>query len=160
MISDEFTRYELRTYAMSIKLAAQLKEEKEAAIQSLYDDCSPSTRFYDASTDRWLKTGVNTEDKAIEIIETREMFDKKIKRYMEKIEAFNEALNTLSEAEQNIIKAYYFKNIPSDEASLYGAEDKMCKYIGDMNYKKHVAEKEARKEMLRKSVIEYKSRCS
>jgi hypothetical protein len=164
MISkDFFARYELDNYVLSKQLLKDLKVEKVAVIEHLYDDCSPSTRFYDTDSDRWLKSGVNTEDMAIEIILTREAYDKRIERHEEKVKVFEKALSILTDRERDAIDVQYFRKQDTSGLSketfrkiLAGADRKLSSYLYNQRIEADRRKTEARKEALREQVRQFK----
>jgi hypothetical protein len=155
--------YELRNYASSQRLVDSLIIEKDYAIECLYDDCVAATRFYDRDRDQWLKNGVNTEDMAIEIIETRSIYDNKIERYQKKANLFYQAMQTLTDIEQQVIESHYLPEGKylgmSDEAFmklLREAEGKLISFIHECRNEKKRQEKAAHRESLRKQVKQFK----
>jgi hypothetical protein len=158
-----FILYELRNYALSQRLVDSLITEKDYVIECLYDDCVPATRFYDPDRDQWLKNGVNTEDMALEIIETKELYDKKIERYQKKANLFNQAMESLTDIEQQAIKSCYLhegKHLGlSDDAFnrlLHEAEGKLVNFIYEWRKEQQRKEKAAHKELLIEQVKQFK----
>lgn len=134
--------YELRDYIFSYSILPQIIEERHEVIESLYDDCCPTT-VQPNETGLLVPITVNVEDMAIYIIEKKEGYDKMIKRYEGKAKLFEQAMNLLTDRERQVIQIQYFNRnndsgLSNDYYSqvLHEAEQKLCHSICELQQSK------------------------
>src|SRR4051794_8865508 len=139
----EIGLYELSEYILAYDMLPRIKAEKEEVIQSLYDDCSPTTVKRN-DLDMWVSTSVNVEDMAILIIDRKAEYDIKIQRYQGKAFIFEQAMNSLTDRECDVIQVYYFKRVNDLGLSadffhqlLLEAERKLCSSICELKQDSH-----------------------
>jgi hypothetical protein len=159
-----FGLYELNDYAIAASILEELKAEKEVVVEMLYDEISPKITCPDYELGRWYATTVATDSLALDIIEVKEGFDRKMKRYEEKSQMFELAMETLTPREKDVIRVQYFSFnnqlglSPEYFAEvLQEAQNKMCVFIGEKKLNDLSEAKKRHKEELRKQVAEYKS---
>lgn len=154
--------YELNSYAFAYDILPRLKAEKEAVIESLYDSCTAST-VQVSETGMLVSISVNVENKAIEIIETKELYEAKIKRYEGKAKLFEQAMDTLTDRELDVIRVYYLDHVNDLRLSdgyfhqvLREAEQKLCGAIEFLQKDKFQLIKLREKEEKLQKIAEYK----
>jgi hypothetical protein len=163
LFANQFGIYELREYAYAFVEKDNLNRIKEQRIQELYDDCDPSLTRYNEELGVFCSVSVNVENMAIHIIDTRERFDRMIKRYRKKADVFALALESLTPREKDVIFIQYFNRENNLGLSpeyfndiLTIAEEKMCNYIVADKEQERLKRKELRKQEIRHKVQEWK----
>jgi hypothetical protein len=161
--SYEIGLFELKEYATARNWAETLKKERDEVIADLYEDCGPVITVPDYDLGCWHIQSTPVEDKAIEIIEKKEWYQKMIDRYERRAVLFDLALETLSPREQDVIRVAYFgaKNdlgLSQDyfQELLRKAEKKLCLYLSESQIKREQEWKQAIKETNKKRIQEWK----
>jgi hypothetical protein len=160
---NQFGRYELSQYALSSRLVKDLQAEKEAVSEMLYDEISPKMTYTDYDIGRCYAVSASVEDIALDIIEVKEGYDRRMARYQDKAQMFDVAMTSLSPRELDVIRVHYFdgkNNLGLSEEYfaeiLHEAQDKLCSYIGQARLTEIEEKRKQRKESLRKQVAESK----
>lgn len=158
----EIGLYELSDYIFSCDMVERIKAEKVEVIESLYDDCVPTTvQLNDIG--QLVPMTVNVEDMAIYIIEKKASYDKMIERYQDKAILFEQAMNSLTDRERQVIQVRYFHR-KNDlglspeyfRAVLQGAEGKLCAAICELRSNKKKEWQQIVKQERIKQVQEWK----
>lgn len=159
----EIGLWELRhDYVYSYSVLPRLIAEKEEVIESLYDDCVPST-VQPHETGMLVSMSVDPCEMAIYIISRKAEYDNMIKRHEGKAKLFEEAMDTLTDRELDVIRVYYFGqendlNLSDDYfyQVLQEAQAKLCDSICQLQQNKfQLIKLQEREEKLRK-VAEFK----
>lgn len=139
-----FGLYELDKYAAADSTLKSLKEEREEAIQDLYDDISPTMTGVNYEEGRWYSQTTNPESMAIEIISAKERYKALIEKETWRTNSFNLGMETLTERERDVIQVYYFRRtndlgLSNDYFNqvLNEAQNKLCSFLA-IGRKKYV----------------------
>lgn len=139
---EQFSPYELQAYAESRYWANRTIFERDEVIEGLYEDISPTIVGVNYEEGRMYYTSTPVEDMAILIIERKEEYDRIIKRYTMKAEAFDRAMDTLSDREVQVVQVYYFGR--ENDLGLSGvyfsevlaeAQEKLCRFLSEARIK-------------------------
>jgi hypothetical protein len=160
---ERFGLYELNDYAIAALIFEDLKAEKEFIAEMLYDDVSPKMSHPDYETGQYYTSFSSVEDIALAIIEVKEGYDRKMKRYQDKAEMFELAMGILTPREKDVVRVRYFNKENNLGLSpeyfaevLSESEAKLCGCISEMKKRKKQNEKKAQKEAIRHKVWEWK----
>ncbi|RVP93681.1 hypothetical protein [Sinorhizobium meliloti] len=148
--------FELGTYAEASVYCDLLKTERDEVVQSLYDDISPTMTAFDYDEGRTYTVSYNPEDTAINIISTKERYQKMIKKFERKARLFEEAMDTLTDRERDVIRVIYFNHRQHlalspeyFEEVLSSAREKLCLFLGELKAHQIQAYEENHKESIR-----------
>lgn len=144
---------EVLGYIDAYSMESQLKHEREMVISSLYDDISPTITYLNEELGQIQSVSYSVEDQAIAIIEAKEGYDIKIQRFSAKARIFEEAMDSLTDRERDVVSNYYFHNGKELGLSneyfrqvLHGAELKLRNSISSLKEDSHklmqIAEKQ------------------
>jgi DNA-directed RNA polymerase specialized sigma subunit len=160
---SQFGKYELYQYALASQLVKELKAEKEIAVELMYDEISPKMTYTDYELGRCYAVSTSVEDMALNIIDVKEGYDRRMARYQDKAEMFEIAMDSLSERERDVVNVSYFNHdnqlgLSEDyfKEVLNEAQAKLCSYIGQARVDGLSAAQQRRKEKLREQVAEFK----
>lgn len=136
-----FGLFELRQYADSKMYTDILKNERDYVVQALYDDISPTITGYDYEEGRMYSVSCNPESMAIKIIETKERYEKMIKKEERRALMFEVGMDILTDRERDVIRVHYFghKNTLGLSTAyfseiLHAAQEKLCSFLGKAKY--------------------------
>ncbi|MGG4156882.1 MULTISPECIES: hypothetical protein [Bacteria] len=154
-----FGIYELQQYAVSRKISQVLKNERDFAIEDLYDDISPSITGVDYDIGQFYVLSTRPDTMAIKIIETKEKYTTMINKEERKATLFEKALELLTDRELQVVQVAYHgrkNDLGLSPDYLYeiliGAQSKLCAYLGNERSKQLDAFEEQRKAELRRRV--------
>jgi len=159
---SKISLYCLEQYATCYHNRNYLEEELEATLQTYYENYVRTG--YDPAFGL-IPMGSSVEDATYMILKKKELYEKAKERFNERADLFELALEHLTDREREVIKIYYFA-APNTlglsheyfRKTLKNAQEKLCKYIGDivyqrdLNKEKHFRQqlKEAGREKVRK----------
>ncbi|MBN6890039.1 hypothetical protein ACUXCC_005530 [Cytobacillus horneckiae] len=125
-----FGLYELRKYATAEADYKMLAEEFEEVEQQLYEDISPTLLGFNGDEGRVYQQSFNTEMTALNIIDTKDSYKRKIDKLKEKYEMFNLSLRILTEEERKVVQDHYCNGNPvQHKKTLSEAEVKLCRWL-------------------------------
>lgn len=152
-----FGLYELERYANAQYEYETLLEYKDEYFESLYENIRPSITVYDEHLGRIYLSGQSTEEMAFEIIAAKECYLKRIERAKKRMDLFNQAKQTLTADERQIIDDYYLDHrLVRRKKQLKQAQKKLIDYINRERQKEFEEREEERKNSIMKQVEEWK----
>ncbi|MED4534837.1 hypothetical protein [Metabacillus fastidiosus] len=160
---SDFGLYELSDYIFAFDMLPKVKAEKEEVIQGMYDDISPTMVSTDYDLGRMFSLSTPVEKMAIMIISEKDKYDKMLKKYERKAEMFEQAMESLSPRERDVIQVKYFgrKNDLGLSDTYFletvrEAETKLCNFINLDQLEKKKEWNETLKEARKQQVKEWK----
>jgi hypothetical protein len=140
--SYDIGRIELLSYFRAYHQLPKIKLRKQAAIESLYEECVPGGVYINTALGEIRPVSINVEELAITIIERKEAYDNLLERCERKVQVLEEALATLLEQERSAIQSHYLRitNQYYQPQTLKRAESRLCAAISEKQ-KQYILEK-------------------
>lgn len=105
---------EFRRYMRAEERLQELRARQQEELQNAYDDIHPTRVAYDYERCETYSESLNVEDYAIWLVEIQQTHKKQRKYWIRRANAFNAALEKLSEEKQEIFKSVWInKNRPN-----------------------------------------------
>jgi hypothetical protein len=104
----DFGLYELNQYVFADQTLHQLKEERDDAIEALYDDISPTVTSVDYETGLAFTQSTHPETMALKIIGEKEKYLALIDKAEQRANSFRLGMESLTDRERDVIQVCYF----------------------------------------------------
>ncbi|MCM3405928.1 helix-turn-helix domain-containing protein [Cytobacillus oceanisediminis] len=154
-----FGLYELSRYAEAAFNYEALKMERDEVVHSMYDDISPTMITFDYDEPRSYITSYDPEETALNIIGTKERYQKMLNKLERKSYVFNEGMEMLTDRERDVIRIAYqgHKNTLGlspeyFQQVLQSAEEKLCSFLSQSKVEHLQAFEENHKQRLRQYI--------
>lgn len=134
-----FGLYELSLYAEAAYGFRSLQKERDEAVKELYADISPTMTTFNYDEGRSYTVSYNPEDTGLEIISTKERYQKILGKLEYKAQKFEESMETLTDRERDVVRISYFDHQDNLGVSpeyfrqvLESAQVKLCSFLGEL----------------------------
>lgn len=132
----DFGLYELKQYAFAEEALYRLIEERDDAIEALYDDISPTVTGVNYETGLFYTQSTHPETMALKIIEEKERYQALIDKVERRANSFRLGMESLTDRERDVIQVFYFgrKNDLGLSVSYFNqilkdAQQKLCIFL-------------------------------